>query len=274
MGPDMNVVNDSYVATLGLKMKSGRSFSKDFPSDSTQSIFVNEAFVKEANWDDPLGKTVKVMNRDPYNVIGVVQDYHFSSLYETVRPQIFTTSPNYGSYGTIFIRLSGKNIPKTLEYIQAKFKVFPNKPYAYDFQSTINEKQYEKEFQMRQIILISASIMIFISCMGLFGLSILTIEKRRKEISIRRVLGANLVNIVRKLTIDFVTLITISFIIFAPLAYLVGNNLLQSYPYRVSISADIFIICFVGIFIITCITISYQAINAALENPIKALKSE
>jgi putative ABC transport system permease protein len=275
MGPDMNVVDENFINTLGLKLKEGRGFSKDYPADSTLSVVVNEAFVKEAGWKNAIGQNVKVMNRDPYKVIGVIKDYHFSSLYQKVRPQLFTCNNNYGGFGTFYIKLSGNNIPNVLDFIRAKFKeVFPAKPYAYNFLSDINDKQYEKEFQMKQIVLWSALIIIFISCMGLFGLSILTTEKRRKEIGVRKVLGASVVSIVEKLSLHFLKLVIIAFVIFAPLAYYTGNSLLQNYPYRINIGISIFGISLLALLMISLLTVSYHALKAAITNPVKSLKSE
>ena len=275
MVPDMNVVDENFINTLGLKLKEGRDFSKDYPADSTLSIMVNEAFVKEAGWKNAIGQNVKVMNRDPYMVIGVVNDYHFSSLYEKVRPQVFTCNNNYGGYGTFYIKLTGNNIPKALDFIKAKFKeVFPSKPYAYDFLSDINDKQYEKEFQMKQIVLWSALIIIFISCMGLFGLSILTTEKRRKEIGVRKVLGASLSTIVQMLSLHFLKLVILGFIIFAPIAYYTGTSLLQNYPYRINIGLGIFGVSLLALLLISIITVSYHALKAAIANPVKSLRTE
>jgi putative ABC transport system permease protein len=275
ISPYINVVNEDFVKTLGLKIKEGRNFSKEFLADSTLSIMVNEAFVREAKWKNPIGQIVNLMNRENYNVIGIVKDYHFASLYDKVKPQIFTSNNSYGQYGTFFIKADGQNIPNTLNFIENKFKkVFPTKPYSYEYQTDINFKQYEKEQTMKQIVLSAACLIIFISAMGLFGLSVLTTEKRRKEIGIRKVLGASITNIAQKLSIDFVKLITIAFLIFAPLAYFTATTLLENYPYRISISADLFIFCFLGIMGITLLTISYHAIKAAIANPVKSLKTE
>jgi putative ABC transport system permease protein len=273
--PDMNVVDENFMPTLGLKLKEGRAFSKDYPGDSTLSVIVNEAFVKAAGWKDAIGQNVKLMNRDPYKVIGVINDYHFSSLYQKVNPQLFTTNNNYGGYGTYYIKLSGNNIPATLDYIKATFTgVFPTKPYSYDFLSEINDRQYEKEFQMRQIIFWSALIIIFISCMGLFGLSILTTEKRRKEIGVRKVLGASLGTIVQMLSFHFFKLVLLGFIIFAPIAYYTGNRLLENYPYRINIGISIFAFSLLGLLLISFITVSFHALKAAIANPVKSLRTD
>ncbi len=272
---DMNVIDENFLKTFGLKLKEGRDFSNNYPGDSTLSIMVNEAFVKAAGWKNAIGQNVKVMNRDPYKVVGVIKDYHFSSLYQTVKPQIFTCNNNYGGYGSYYIKLTGNNIPKALDFIKATFKeLFPTKPYAYDFLSDINEKQYIKEFQWKQIILWSAMIIIFISSMGLFGLSILTTEKRRKEIGVRKVLGASLSSIVQMLSFNFLKLIVLGFIIFAPLAYYTGTSLLQNYPYRIHIGISIFGISLLALILISIITVSYHSLKAAIANPVKSLRTE
>ncbi len=273
--PDMNVVDENFLNTFGLKLKEGRGFSKDYPGDSTLSVLVNEAFVKAAGWKNAIGQNVKVMNRDPYKVVGVIRDYHFSSLYQTVKPQLFTSNNNYGGFGSYYIKLSGNNIPQTLDFIKASFtKIFPTKPYAYNFLSDINDKQYEKEFQMKQIILWSAMIIIFISCMGLFGLSILTTEKRRKEIGVRKVLGASLSSIAQLLSLHFIKLVLLGFIIFAPLAFYTGKSLLQNYPYRINIGISIFGISLLAVLLVSIITVSYHSLKAAIANPIKSLRTE
>ena len=275
IAPDMNVVDENFIPTLGLHIKEGRGFSNAYPADSTLSVVVNEAFVKEAGWKNAIGQNVKVMNRDPYKVIGVINDYHFSSLYQKVRPQLFTCNNKYGGYGTFYIKLSGNNIAGTLDFLKSTFKeIFPAKPYSYEFLSDINDKQYEKEFQMKQIILWSALIIIFISCMGLFGLSILTTEKRRKEIGVRKVLGASIGSIVQKLSLHFLKLVLLGFVIFAPLAYYTGNSLLQNYPYRINIGISIFGISLLALLFICIVTVSYHAIRAAIANPVKSLRSE
>ncbi len=275
MGPDMNVVDENFINTLGLKLKEGRGFSKDYPADSTLAVVVNEAFVKEAGWKNAIGQNVKVMNRDSYKIVGVIKDYHFSSLYQKVRPQLFTCNNRYGGYGTFYIKLSGNNTPQVLDFIKATFKdVFPTKPYAYGFLSDINDKQYKKEFQMKQIVLWSALIIIFISCMGLFGLSILTTEKRRKEIGVRKLLGASLSTIVQMLSVHFLKLVLLGFIIFAPIAYYTGNKLLEDYPYRIDIGVSVFGVSLLALVLISIITVSYHALKAAIANPVKCLRTE
>lgn len=271
----MELVDYRYVDLLGLKMAQGRNFSPEFSSDTATAILVNEAFVKAANWKNPIGQTVAFQNKNNYQVIGVVKDYHFTSLYEKVRPQLFIADPKVGGYGAFYIRTSEQNTSQTMAYVKQKFKEsMPTKPYEFEFLHETNAKNYSKEVKMKQIIGWAAWLTIFISCIGLFGLSALATEKRFKEIGVRKVLGASVNSIVRILSIDFLKLILIAYIIAAPIAYYVAEQLLQNYPYRITQGIEMFLITIVGLIVVGLLTVSYQAIKAALMNPVKSLKTE
>lgn len=275
IGPNMNVVDQNFVGVLGLTLVEGRNFSEAFPSDSAQSVMVNEAFVKEAGWDEPIGKIIKIYNQYPVTVIGVLKDYHFGSLYENIKPQIFTSNPRYGGYSAFFIRTNGENVASTLDQIEATFKqVYPTEPFSYDYQSELNKEQYDKEFQMRKIAMWTAGIMILISCMGLFGLSILTTERRTKEIGVRKVLGASLWNIIRQLSWDFMKLIIVAFVISSPIAYFIAEQMLRDYPYRTEFSTDLYLWSFLTLVTLSFLTIAYQSLKSAMGNPVKALRTE
>lgn len=271
----MELVDYRYVDLLGLKMAQGRNFSPQFPSDTATAVLVNEAFVKDANWKNPIGEKVTFQNKNNYQVIGVVKDYHFASLYEKVRPQIFIADPKVGGYGSFYIRMSEKNIPQTMAYVKQKFREsIPTKPYEFEFLSETNAKNYAKEVKMKQIIGWTAWLTIFISCIGLFGLSALATEKRFKEIGVRKVLGASVNGIVRILSRDFLQLILIAYIIAAPIAYYVAEKLLQNYPYRITQGVEMFVPTLIGLLLVGLLTVSYQSIKAALMNPVKSLKTE
>lgn len=274
MAPYMKVTNANLLNTMGLKIKEGRFFSPQFPSDSTKSAVVNEAFVKEANMKNPIGQTFKVMNRDVYQIVGILKNYHHSSLYETVTPEVIISNPNNG-WGTFLIRINNANTSKTLAHIKNVIKSqFPTQPYKYEFVSESNARQYDREFKMRQMILYSALLIIFISCIGMFGLAALIAQKRTKEFGIRKVMGANVTSIIQMMVMYFFKLVFIAFVIAIPIAYFSIDAILQNLPYRVPISLDIFIFTLIGVFSLSFITSVYQALKAAMMNPVESLKTE
>lgn len=274
VAPYMKITNHNFKETMGIKVKEGRFFSPEFPGDSTLSALVNESFVKATNMKDPIGKTIKVMNREPYQVVGVIQDYHHTSLYEVVPPQVFLTNPSYG-FGSMLIRTSGNDISKTLEHIKNVFKShFPTQPYKYEFVSESNDKQYEKETKMKHMVLFSALTIIFISCIGMFGLAAFTAQKRTKEIGIRKVMGANTSSIINIMSIPFLKLVIVAFIISVPLAHVAINAVLQNLPYRVEVSIDVFLWTLISLIVLSLITTIYQAFRMVWLDPTKSLRTE
>ncbi len=272
----VDIVDYNYLPTFKISLIKGRNFSKDFPSDSSQSILVNEAFVKEAGWKNPIGQTVDFFfNKRKYQVVGVVKDYHYSSLYDKISPQMFSTDPQRSDFGMLNIKINPNNTPATLKYIERIFKQLrPTRPYSYEFKDELNFKQYEKEAKWKQIITFSAILIMFISCIGLFGLATLSAEKRTKEIGIRKVLGASATVIVTMLTKDFLKLVLISVIIAFPLAWFLADKFLADYPYRIQLNGWMFAMVALLLVFITILTISYQALKSALANPVKSLRTE
>lgn len=268
-------VTESYLPMLRIPLVAGRNFSEKFPSDSTNSIVVNESFVKKAGWDNPLGETVSfVFNNETYHVIGVVKDYHFGSLNEKIGPQMFTMK-NSNRFGVLDIKIKEGSTSSVIKFLKARFmEFFPMDPFSYVFKDDQNRKQYEQEAKWKQILLFGAILTIFISCIGLFGLSVLATEKRVKEIGIRKVLGASVKSIVSILSADFLKLVAISLVIAIPLAWIAGNKWLENYPYRISIGWSIFLLAAMLVILIALLTVSFQALKAALASPVKALKTE
>jgi len=170
----------------------GRNFSPDFPSDSANSVLVNESFVKQAGWKNPMGQTVNFWyNNKKYTVIGVVKDYHYQPLNQKIGPQLFTMKPD-NNYGMVYIKIKANTVAVSLQTIQKKFKqLFPISPYSYTFMNEANLRDYEAEAKWKQIMLFGAILTIFISCIGLFGLSVLSAEKRTKEIGIRILIASH-----------------------------------------------------------------------------------
>jgi putative ABC transport system permease protein len=269
-------VDENYLPLLKIPLVAGRNFSPAFPADSSQSVIVNESFVKAANWKNPIGETLKFSfdNNKMYRVIGVVKDYHFASLKEKIEPQLFTMKNN-NLYGSYYIKIKANSAAQSLKWIQKKFAEFyPLSPYSYTFKNDENRKQYAEIEKWKQIILFGGLLTIFISCIGLFGLTVLSAEKRTKEIGIRKVFGASIRNVVSILSIDFVKLVFISFFISTPIVWFAANKWLQNYPYRIAISWWMFAVAGTLVLLIAMCTVSFQAIKAAVANPVKSLRTE
>jgi putative ABC transport system permease protein len=269
-------VDENYLPLLKIPLVTGRNFSIPFPADSSQSVIVNESFVKAANWKNPLGETLKFSfdNNKIYRVIGVVKDYHFASLNKKIKPQLFTMK-NDNLYGTYFIKIKPGSATESLKWIQKTFKQFyPLSPYSYTFKNDDNRMQYAEVEKWKQIILFGAILTIFISCIGLFGLSVLFAEKRTKEIGIRKVFGASVKSIVTNLSTDFIKLVAIALVIASPLAYMIANKWLQNFPYRITITWWLFASAGLLVILVALITISFQSIKAAVANPVKSLRTE
>ncbi len=268
-------VNETFIPLLKITVLKGRNFSTAFPSDSTNSVLVNESFVKKAGWKTPIGQTVDFWyNNKKYTVIGVVKDYHFNSLNQEIGPQLFTMKAG-NQYGMAFIKIKPNSETASLKQIEQTFKnLFPLSPYTYAFKSEENIKNYEAEAKWKQIMLFSAILTIFISCIGLFGLSVLSAEKRTKEIGIRKVLGASVSRVVTILSKDFLKLVTIALLIAIPLAWWAASKWLENYPYRITLGWQIFAGGALLVIMIALITVSFQAVRAALSNPVKSLRTE
>ncbi len=269
-------VDENYLPILQIKLVAGRNFSKDFPSDSSHSVLVNEAFAKKAGWKDPIGKQVNFWYNDneKYTVVGVVKDYHFESLNKKIAPQLFTMKRD-NQYGKVFVKIKPNSETASLKYIGQVFKkLFPLTPFSYTFLNDVNIKNYEAEAKWKQIMMFSAILTIFISCIGLFGLTVLSAEKRTKEIGIRKVLGASVKNVVAILSKDFIKLVIIALLIAIPLAWMAANKWLENYPYRITPGWEMFALAGILVIFIALGTVSFQAIKAAMANPVKSLRTE
>jgi len=272
---DLKHIDENFLPLFEIKMVKGRNFSGSFVSDSGQNVLVNESFVKQAGWKNPIGQIVDFFyNNKKYNIIGVVKDYNSHSLTEKIPAQLFTMDPRY-PYGKVYIKLKQGNTADVLTYIAATYKkLFPFKPYQYTFKDASNAEQYNREAKWKQIVSFGAVLTIFISCIGLFGLATLSAEKRKKEIGIRKVLGASVQGIATKLSNDFLKLVLISVLIASPAAWWAMFKWLENYPYRIAINGWIFLMAAMVVIIVALVTVSYQSIRAAVRNPVTALRSE
>ena len=263
-----------FIQTMGMQMLSGRSFSKNF-GDEYSKIILNEAAVKTTHLKNPVGKNIQ-LNGNSFQVIGVVKDFHFESLHETVKPSYITLlHEGANPWYKIMARIKPTNQQQTIADIQHFYESYnPGFPFTFNFLDEAYQKQYETEARVSVLSRYFAGLAILISCLGLFGLAAFTAQKRRKEIGIRKVIGASVNNIAVMLSKDFLRLIVISLLIAFPLAWWLMNNWLQSYAYRIKIEPFVFIISGASVILITLITISFQAIKAAVANPVKSLRTE
>jgi putative ABC transport system permease protein len=272
-------VDENYIPTMGMQMAQGRNFSKDFPSDSL-GVILNEAAVKILGFKDPFKETLYRPNFSSggvngslgYHVVGVVKDFNFSSMHSNVGPLIIQESENWGA---IAVRINSKNISSVINSIQTKWKSMTSgQPFNYTFMDADFNKIYTAEQQTGKLFITFAVFAIFIGCLGLFGLVTYAAEQRTKEIGVRKVLGASVGGIVAMLSKDFAKLVLIASVIAFPVAWWAMHKWLQSFAYRINISWWIFIVAGAAAILIALITVSLQAIKAAIANPVKSLRTE
>lgn len=269
-------VDAEYIPAMGMAMAAGRNFSKDLSTDSS-GVIINETAAKAFGWGkNALGHSLI----DPYKnnknkslrVIGVVKDFHFKSLHELISPLVMVLGKDGG---TLIVKTKTKDLPGLLSTMNKRWKELnSDAPFAYSFLDERFKNTYQSEQTTGFILAIFAGLTIFVACLGLFGLATFTAEQRTKEIGIRKILGATVAGILSLLSKDFLKLVLIAFIIATPFAWLVMNKWLEGFAYRSAISLWIFVGTALAASLITIITISFQAIKAAIVNPVKSLRSE
>jgi len=259
--------------TVDWKVIKGRDFSQEFPTDSAAFV-INESAAKFLGFKDPVGKKLR-WNDETLTIIGVVSDILQESPFYPVRPSVYHLG-NYGGMSKLIVKLnSQKNEAHQLSLIEQVWKKYsPAAPFRYKFVDKQFEGKFKTEERIGKLALYFAVLAIFISCLGLFGMASFVAEQRTKEIGIRKVLGASIVNVWRLLSSEFFVLVVISCIVATPIAWYYLNNWLVNYDYRISISWEVFAIATSVALIITVLTVSFQAIKAAVANPVKSLRSE
>jgi len=275
---EYNKIDDKYLPTFKIPIIAGRNFSADYPSDSLHAVIVNESFVKEAGWklSNAVGQTINFMDEKnrPATIVGVIRDYHFTTLKEKITPELFSMDTAW-SYGQVWVKINPANIPQTLTLLENTYKkIVPLFPYSYQFMDDINAKNYEAESKWQQIITIASGLFVFISCIGLLGLVIISIEQRTKEIGIRKVLGAAVSRIIILISKEFVVLIAIAFVIAVPAGYFAVHKWLQDFAYRISMGWWMFALAGALVITIALLTMSFKAIKAAISSPVKSLRTE
>ncbi|TLV02281.1 ABC transporter permease [Dyadobacter luticola] len=269
---DYNEISYDYGKTVGWKFVDGRDFDKQLASDSIGLVF-NETAIKFMNLKNPVGQDMKWFD-ESFKVIGVIKDMVTGSPYEPVRPLVFTIGKE--GFGVVSLRINpATSVSSALTKIEAAFKKYdPGVPFEHSFVDEEYAGKFYEEMRIAKLTTFFAILAVLISCLGLFGVASFIAEQRTKEIGVRKVLGATVANVWGMLSKDFVILVSVAFLIAVPVSYYFLSGWLEKYTYRTNISWWIFIITGLCTMLITLLTVSFQAIKAALMNPIKSLRSE
>jgi len=270
-------VSYDLLKVLDIPLAEGRNFLRENPADAS-GFLLNETAAKSLNLDQPVGKEI-VLDRDgdlqKGSIIGIVKDFHFQSLHLAVQPLIFTVRKANFNYA--LIKLNTSDFDATLKDITTTWKKFDNRfGFEFSFLSDTLNEQYAEEQKIANVLLVFSVVAILIACLGLLGIAALTFQNRTKEVSVRKVLGASIPQIVSELSKDFLILVIISAIIALPVSGILMFNWLHDFAFRVSLIENWWVFVMAGVLalIIAFVTISFQSIKAAMANPVKSLRSE
>ena len=274
-----------FIETMGFELAAGRSFSRDFPSDASDAFVINEAAVKALGWtnESAINKGFGSMELNDWDegqwiprdgkVIGVLKDFHFESLREEIIPTVYFVAP-YMAWSYV-VRIAPDNPKESIAYIEETWKRFnPEEPFRYSFVDESYAQLYETEERHGKIFFVFASLAILIACLGLIGLASFTAERRKKEVGIRKVLGASSGSVVTLLSKEFTILVMLAFVIAAPIAWFIIQRWLEGFVYQVEIGAGVFLISGLIALGIAWTTVSYQTGKAAMANPVDSLRNE
>ncbi len=280
---DMGIIYVDYdfVETLGIEVKEGRHFDTNLTSDAKSAFLVNESFLQKVGWDSAVGRDLELFYKRGETVhsmysgsiIGVVKNFNFREIHMLVQPVVFNIDP--GRFEYMLVRINGQNRERALTATSRTFKeLVPAHPFEFSFLDLAIEDAYQREKTFGRLINYATILAIFVACLGLFGLTSFAAQRRTKEIGIRKTLGASVPRIVLLLTKDFIKLIAIANVIAWPVGYFLMNDWLQNYAFRTSVGWFTFILAGLITLAIALLAISYQAIKAAMANPVDSLKYE
>lgn len=282
----MNIIDVDFLKTIKASIVAGRDFSREITADVSGGIIVNEALVREYGWKQPLGQRLPGPDFPVHQVVGVVADFNYESLHTPVKPLVLALSDSLlkgtenvmfqaSSRPKVMVRVKPGNMQPMVALLEQTWKkAAPNLPFNFSFVDETLNNQYRRELRLNAMMNYATGFAVFISCMGLFSLATLAVQKRRREIGIRKVMGASIKNIVLMFSREFASLVLIAFLIAAPLAYYLMHKWLQDFEYQISISLWTFILAGGLSLLVALVTVSYQVVKAALANPVKALRSE
>ncbi|RCR71406.1 ABC transporter permease [Larkinella punicea] len=268
-------VDYDYLKTLDIKLQAGRDFSRQYATDTTTSVIINETMAKELGEKNPVGTLLNVSDGEPpLVVIGVVKDYHHESLKKTVQPNTLLMSHDW-PIGYILVKIAPDNVPATMAVLKKAWEeVAPKSEFEGSFLDENTDRQYQSEEQMAKLFITAAGVAIVLSCMGLFAIAVMIMAQRIKEIGVRKVLGASVGSIVILLSKDFLKLVLIGIVIASPLAWWLMSQWLKEYAFKIELAWWMFAVAGLLAILIAFATVSFQSIKAALTNPVSSLRSE
>mgnify|MGYP001096394331 CR=1 FL=1 len=264
-------VDNDFLDTFQIELVEGRNFSREFLGDTKNAYILNEEAVKEIGWKMPLGKQFRIIDRGP--VVGVVKNFHFFSLHQKIEPLALLIYPSGFEYFSVRIR--PERVPKTLKFLKNRWNEFSmNQSFEYSFLDEDYDNLYETEERLTKIFAYVALLSIFIACLGLFGLASFLIERRTKELGIRKILGASVPNLFLVLSKQFIKCVLVANIIAWPVSYYAMHRWLQGFAYRTNMGLWTFILAGLMSIMIALITVSFRAFKAATANPVDSLRYE
>ncbi|MEL6558846.1 MAG: ABC transporter permease [Bacteroidota bacterium] len=264
------LVNDNFVETMKIELLDGRSLSRDFGLDTT-NYMINEVAAKLIGYDDPVNRNLSIWNR-PGKIVGLIKDFHMADMYESIAPLIIGYMPEDSRVALIRIKGDTKEALESIEKVTVALN--PGEPFRFELMADTYVENYQSEFTVSKLSNIFTVISVFISCLGLFALSAFSAEQRSKEIGVRKVHGAENMQIVLLLSKDYARLMVIAIILAVPFGYYYADEWLANFEYRTTLSPFIFIMAGVVAFIIGSLTVSFKSFQAAAVNPVKSLKDE
>lgn len=275
---NMHTCDPAYEETMKLNLVQGRFFSPDHAGDST-AVVINAAALKLIGWEDPIGKTIYngAEQSQEFRVIGVIEDYHYESLHQEVRPMALFFSGGYYNWTErcVSVRLQTDDVRTVVGGIEKAWNEFvPGVPFSSSFLDDIYEDLYRNEMQVRALFTIFSVLAVMIGCLGLFGLSAFVVDRKTREIGIRKVLGASTAGIVRQLNMDFLKIVLIANLFAWPAAWFVMSRWLENFAYRVDIGPGVFLLSGATAIAVAALTVSFQSVRAALADPVDSLKYE
>jgi putative ABC transport system permease protein len=269
-------IDESFIPTMDIQILQGRNFSTAFPADSASSMIINEEMARLLDWVDPIGKTIRLetgpQQYAAYQVVGLVKDFHFATIRHKVEPVFMLYNKNNSQ---LAVKISTAKVPGTLHFIEQTWKrINADTPYEFNFLDQDFANLYRSEQTFAAMFSHFTVLALFIAVLGLLGLSAFTAQQRRKEISIRKVLGANVSQIMFLLSKDFLRLVLVAVVIAMPVAWYFMSRWLEDFAYRTDINPLIFVAAALTAILVALLTVSYLSYKAAQANPIKSLRSE